>query len=106
MGLLFTQSGWPDLNRRPLAPEASALPGYATPRCLHGTALQLNQGQRRCATPDGGWAGVADRVDCANRDLDSRFRGNDEGLAGTTMVWRGRRGFSGDDDGLAGMTMV
>ena len=25
-------SGWPDLNRRPLAPHASTLPDYATPR--------------------------------------------------------------------------
>src|ERR1041385_6984094 len=25
-------AGWPDLNRRPPAPQAGALPGYATPR--------------------------------------------------------------------------
>ena len=28
----FTQSGRLDLNQRPPAPEAGALPGYATPR--------------------------------------------------------------------------
>jgi hypothetical protein len=29
----FTWSGWRDLNPRPLAPKASALPSCATPRC-------------------------------------------------------------------------
>src|SRR5690606_842711 len=28
----FLWSGWPDLNRRPLDPQSSALPGCATPR--------------------------------------------------------------------------
>ncbi len=32
VGLLFPWSGWPDLNRRPLRPERSALPSCATPR--------------------------------------------------------------------------
>ncbi len=31
--LLFHQSGWRDLNPRPLRPERSALPSCATPRC-------------------------------------------------------------------------
>ncbi len=31
-GLSLMQSGRPDLNRRPPAPEAGALPGCATPR--------------------------------------------------------------------------
>ncbi len=32
----ITWSGWPDLNRRPLRPERSALPSCATPRRLNG----------------------------------------------------------------------
>ncbi len=31
-GVALTWSGWPDLNRRPLRPERSALPSCATPR--------------------------------------------------------------------------
>jgi len=34
---LLSWSGWPDLNRRPLRPERSALPNCATPR-PHGTS--------------------------------------------------------------------
>ena len=29
---MYKQSGWKDLNLRPLAPKASALPNWATPR--------------------------------------------------------------------------
>src|SRR5438067_4400743 len=35
---VFTQSGRLDLNQRPPAPEAGALPGYATPRRQSCTA--------------------------------------------------------------------
>ena len=31
-GLFLLGSGWPDLNRRPSAPHADAIPGYATSR--------------------------------------------------------------------------
>src|SRR5215469_11367273 len=31
---IYRWSGWPDLNRRPHAPQACALPGCATPRPL------------------------------------------------------------------------
>ena len=30
---LSRESGWPDLNRRPLDPQSSALPNCATSRC-------------------------------------------------------------------------
>ena len=37
--LPFCWSGWPDLNRRPLRPERSALPSCATPRRPHPTSV-------------------------------------------------------------------
>ena len=40
---ILNWSGWPDLNRRPHAPQACALPGCATPR--------LDDARERVAAP-------------------------------------------------------
>ncbi len=38
-----TKSGWPDSNRRPLAPHASTLANCATPRFNHHTPRRTNK---------------------------------------------------------------
>src|SRR5260221_2244193 len=45
-------SGWPDLNRRPLAPQASALPVCATPRRVeHYISASAKTSECRCVRP-------------------------------------------------------
>src|SRR5580704_11948779 len=43
-------SGWPDLNRRPLAPQASALPVCATPRRVEHYIFDYDKTTPACAT--------------------------------------------------------
>jgi hypothetical protein len=52
-------SGRPDLNRRPLDPQSSALPNCATSRCRRQPTGQPGQLHRRDARPQAsGWRAV------------------------------------------------
>ena len=48
---LLSWSGWPDLNRRPLRPERSALPSCATPRPRGGRRASRGQSSGKAARP-------------------------------------------------------
>jgi hypothetical protein len=63
-------SGWPDLNRRPHAPQACALPGCATPRPF-GRRPHRSRRQGSIAVVRGGRPspGAANRIGSNIRDL-------------------------------------